>query len=50
MRIPDVCTRLEDAVTVAAIYLCWLRMLYRLRLDNQRWRRYSAMLRRDVLA
>jgi carboxylate-amine ligase len=44
MRITDVCTRLEDAVCVAALFRCWLRMLYRLRLGNQRWRRYSSML------
>jgi carboxylate-amine ligase len=44
MRITDVCTELEDAVCIAAIYRCWLRMLYRLRRDNQRWRRYSSML------
>lgn len=44
MRITDVCPRLEDAVAIAAIYRCLLRMLYRLRRSNQRWRRYSAML------
>ncbi len=44
MRIADMCTRLEDAICVAALNLCWLRLLYRLRLDNQRWRRYSAFL------
>ena len=44
MRITDVCTRLEDAICVAALFRCWLRMLYRLRLGNQRWRRYSSML------
>lgn len=44
MRITDICTRLEDAVCLAAIYRCWLHMLYRLRRENQRWRRYSAML------
>ncbi|MEN8183221.1 MAG: carboxylate-amine ligase [Myxococcota bacterium] len=44
MRITDLCTRLEDAVCIAAIYRCWLHMLYRLRRENQRWRRYSAML------
>ena len=40
MRISDVCTRLEDSVCIAALYLSWLRMLYRLRARNQRWRRY----------
>jgi carboxylate-amine ligase len=44
MRITDVCTRVEDALCIAAIYRCWLHMLYRLRRENQRWRRYSAML------
>lgn len=44
MRIVDVCPRIEDGVTIAAIYLCLLRMLYRLKRDNQRWRRYSTML------
>ena len=44
MRISDVCTRLDDAICIAAIYRCILRMLYRLRRANQRWRRYAAML------
>jgi carboxylate-amine ligase len=44
MRLADMCTRLEDAVCIAAVYRCWLHMLYRLRRDNQRWRRYSAMI------
>ncbi|HLB79864.1 MAG TPA: carboxylate-amine ligase [Dongiaceae bacterium] len=44
MRITDVCTRLDDAICIAAIYRCLLRMLYRLRRANQRWRRYAAML------
>jgi carboxylate-amine ligase len=44
MRITDVCTRLEDAICLAAVFLCWLHFLYRLRLDNQRWRRYSNFL------
>jgi carboxylate-amine ligase len=44
MRITDLCTRLEDTVCLAAIYTCILRMLYRLRRNNQRWRRYPAML------
>jgi glutamate---cysteine ligase / carboxylate-amine ligase len=43
-RIMDVCTRLEDAVCVAAINVCVLRMLYRLRRCNQRWRTYARML------
>jgi len=44
MRIADVCTRIEDGLCIAALYLCWLRMLYRLRVNNQRWRRYTPML------
>jgi carboxylate-amine ligase len=44
MRVTDVCTRVEDAMTVAAVYLSILHMLYRLRLSNQRWRQYAPML------
>jgi len=47
MRITDLCTRLEDTICIASIYRCLLRMLYRLRRDNQRWRRYSSMLIRE---
>ncbi len=43
-RIFDVCTTLDDTVTLAALTLCLLRRLYRLRQDNQRWRIYSRML------
>lgn len=44
MRITDVCTRLDDAICIAAIYRCLCRALYRLRRDNQRWRVYSRFL------
>jgi carboxylate-amine ligase len=44
MRITDIPTRLDDSICIAAIYVSILRMLYRLRRLNQRWRRYSAML------
>ena len=44
MRITDVCTKVEDACAVAATYVCLLHMLYRLRLNNQRWRQYAPML------
>jgi carboxylate-amine ligase len=44
MRITDVCTLLDDAVALAALYQCILRMLYRLRRNNQRWRDYDRML------
>jgi carboxylate-amine ligase len=44
MRITDVCPVLDDAVAIAALYCCILRLLYRLRRDNQRWRTYDRML------
>lgn len=44
MRVSDICTRLEDAMTVAALYQCLLGFLYRLRRENQRWRTYSPMM------
>lgn len=44
MRISDVCTRINDAVCIAAIYQCWLHMLFRLRTHNMKWRQYSRML------
>lgn len=44
MRITDVCTRLDDAVSIAALYTCILHMLFRLRRTNQRWRQYANML------
>lgn len=43
-RVMDVCTDLEDALSIAATIACCLRMLYRLRVKNQRWRSYSQML------
>lgn len=43
-RIMDVCTRLDDAVALTAMLVCIMRMLYRLRLNNQRWRTYATML------
>ena len=43
-RIMDVCTRIDDAIALAALLCCILRMLYRLRLANQRWRTYTTML------
>lgn len=43
-RVMDVCTRIEDAICIAAINQCLLRMLYRLRRSNQRWRTYARML------
>lgn len=44
MRITDICTRLDDAVTVAAFYRCLLRMLWRLKLKNVTWRPYRNLL------
>jgi len=44
MRITDICTRLDDAIAVAALYRCLLRMLWRLRRANQRWRIYARLL------
>lgn len=44
MRITDVCTRLADAMAIAALYQCIVRMLYRFRRENQRWREYDNML------
>jgi len=44
MRITDMCTRLDDAITIAALYQAVLHMLIRLRRDNQRWRLYPQML------
>jgi carboxylate-amine ligase len=44
MRVTDVCTRLEDGVCVAALYVCILRMLFRLRRSNQTWRQYPLFL------
>ena len=44
MRVADVCTRLEDALAVAALYVSLLHLLYRRRSENQRWRQYATML------
>lgn len=44
MRIADVCTTIDDAAAIAALFSCLLRMLYRLKLKNQRWRHYASML------
>lgn len=47
MRICDVCPRIDDAIAVAMLYRCLLRMLYRLRHNNQRWRSYPTFLIRE---
>lgn len=44
MRITDIPTRLEDGIAIAALYRCLLRMLWRLKRENQRWRIYARML------
>ena len=44
MRIADICTTIDDGITVASIYLSLLHMLYRRRRVNQRWRTYADML------
>jgi carboxylate-amine ligase len=46
-RIMDVCTRIDDAVALAALLACTFRMLFRLRTRNQRWRIYTPMLIRE---
>ena len=46
-RVMDVCTRLDDTVALTALLVCILRMLYRLRSANQRWRIYTPMLIRE---
>jgi len=46
-RIMDVCTRLDDTVSLTALLVCIFRMLYRLRVHNQRWRIYTPMLIRE---
>ena len=44
MRLTDICTRYEDALSIAAVYQSLLATMYRLRRDNRRWRHYSRML------
>jgi glutamate---cysteine ligase / carboxylate-amine ligase len=47
MRITDVCPLIEDTIAIAALYRCILRLLYRLRRQNQRWRHYPPFLIRE---
>ena len=44
MRVTDLPTRMEDTVAVAAMYVCLLRMLWRLKVENRRWRSYANFL------
>ena len=46
-RITDVCSRLEDAAAIAALFQSLLAFLFRLRTRNQRWRLYPATLIRE---
>jgi carboxylate-amine ligase len=43
-RIMDVCTNVQHSISMVALTVCLMRMLYRLRRSNQRWRRYASML------
>jgi carboxylate-amine ligase len=44
LRITDICTSFEDALTIAALYQSLLRRLWRLRACNQSWRVYRRIL------
>lgn len=44
MRICDVCPRIDDALSIAAAYLCILRMLWRRKKSNLKWRTYPISL------
>jgi carboxylate-amine ligase len=44
MRATDICTSIDDAACLAAMFVSLLAMLYRRRSENQRWRIYSRML------
>jgi len=44
MRVCDVCTRLDDAIAVTAIYQALTRRILRLKKDNMKWRVYPAFL------
>ena len=46
MRICDACTKLDDAITIAAFYQAILAFLYHLRANNQTWRQLSPDPRR----
>jgi glutamate---cysteine ligase / carboxylate-amine ligase len=43
-RIMDVVTNLNHAMSLVALNVCIMRMLYRARVKNQRWRVYAGML------
>ncbi len=44
MRICDVPTSLDHTIAIAALYVCIVRMLYRLRHKNLSWRKYERFL------
>ncbi|MDP6352670.1 MAG: carboxylate-amine ligase [Alphaproteobacteria bacterium] len=44
MRVTDVCTRLDDAVTIAALVQSVTHMLWRLRTENRQFRIYPPVL------
>ena len=46
-RVTDVCSRVEDAACVAAMFQSLMAFLFRLRTRNQRWRLYPATLIRE---
>jgi glutamate---cysteine ligase / carboxylate-amine ligase len=44
MRVTDMCTALDHAISIAALYRSLISMLWRLKTSNQRWRIYPHML------
>ncbi|MDH3669101.1 MAG: carboxylate-amine ligase [Paracoccaceae bacterium] len=46
-RVTDVCSRVEDAACIAAVFQSLMAFLFRLRSRNQRWRIYPATLIRE---
>lgn len=44
MRICDICTRVEDAISIVAIYQSMTRCLLRFKQQNMKWRVYPAFL------
>ncbi len=44
LRICDVCPRIDDALSITASYLCILRMLWRRKNSNLKWRTYPVCL------
>jgi carboxylate-amine ligase len=44
MRVTDMCTSLDHAISIAALYRALISMLWRLKTANQRWRIYPHML------